>query len=56
MRNYERDSYDDEENFYDDESHYGKYSGSYAQDVEGFDDDTIDSAFDGDPEAYWNID
>lgn len=37
-------------------SHYGEYAGSYSQDVMGFDDDTINDAFDGDPEAYWNID
>lgn len=36
--------------------YYKKYSGSYAQDVMGYDDYTIDEAFDGDPEAYWNID
>jgi hypothetical protein len=30
---------------------YDKYGGAY-----GFDDDTIDSAFEGDPENYWNID
>lgn len=35
---------------------YGEYAGSYAQDVMGYDDDTINDAFDGDPDAYWNID
>lgn len=35
---------------------YGEYSGSYAQDVMGYDDETINDAFDGDPDAYWNID
>ena len=35
---------------------FGKYSGSYAQDVAGFSDDVIDDVFEGDPEAYWNID
>ena len=38
------------------DTHYGEYAGSYAQDVEGYSDDVIDDAFDGDPEAYWNID
>ncbi|MGZ4057366.1 MAG: hypothetical protein ACXVPM_20820 [Bacteroidia bacterium] len=33
-----------------------KYSGSYAQDVEGYSDDDIDDVFGGDPEAYWNVD
>ncbi len=33
-----------------------KYSGTYAHDIEGYSDDDIDNAFDGDPEAYWNID
>ena len=37
-------------------SHYGEYAGSYAQDVMGYSDDVIDDAFDGDPDAYWNID
>lgn len=36
--------------------HYGRYKGSYAQDVEGYSDDDIDSIFDGEPDAYWNID
>lgn len=42
------DDYDD----YDDYSpSYEKYGGAY-----GYDDDTIDNAFEGDPENYWNID
>ena len=43
---------------YDDSygSHYGEYEGSYAQDVMGYSDDVINDAFDGDPDAYWNID
>lgn len=45
-------------NYYDDDygTIYGEYAGSYAQDVEGYSDDVIDEAFDGDPDAYWNID
>ena len=37
----------------DDESGYSskKYNGAY-----GYDDNTIDNAFEGDPENYWNID
>ena len=35
---------------------YGRYSGSYAQDEMGYSDDDIDTIFDGDPDAYWNID
>jgi hypothetical protein len=47
------DDYDD----YDDYgTHYGEYAGSYAQDVMGYSDDVINDAFDGDPDAYWNID
>lgn len=38
------------------ESTYNEYNGSYAQDVIGYSDQDIDDAFDGDPEAYWNID
>lgn len=37
-------------------TNFGEYAGSYAQDVEGYSDDVIDDAFDGDPDAYWNID
>lgn len=37
-------------------THYGEYAGTYAQDVEGYSDDVIDDAFEGDPDAYWNID
>lgn len=44
----QQDDYDD----YDDYSpSYEKYGGAY-----GYDDDTIDNAFEGDPENYWNID
>lgn len=35
---------------------YNEYSGSYAQDYEGWSDEDIDDVFDGDPDAYWNID
>lgn len=38
------------------ESTYNDYNGSYAQDVMGYDDATISDAFEGDPDAYWNID
>ena len=38
------------------ESTYERYNGSYAQDVEGWSDQDIDDVFDGDPDAYWNID
>ena len=40
---------------YDDDRH-DDFEGTYAHDVEGFDDDTIYDAFEGDPDAYWNID
>ena len=52
----ENDNYSD--NYYADDygASYGEYAGSYAQDVEGYSDDVIDDAFDGDPDAYWNID
>lgn len=36
--------------------HYGEYAGSYAQDVMGYSDEDIEDIFDGDPDAYWNID
>ena len=56
------DEYEDYEVLQDDSyeeeygTHYGKYAGTYAQDVAGYSDDVIDDAFDGDPDAYWNID
>ena len=48
----------DEHGFYDDYEPptYGRYTGSYAQDEMGYSDDDIDTIFDGDPSAYWNID
>lgn len=44
--------------FYDDRDGrtYGRYAGSYAQDEMGYSDDDIDTIFDGEPDAYWNID
>lgn len=43
--------------YYDyEEDTYDRYHGSYAQDVEGWSDQEIDEVFDGDPDAYWNID
>ena len=35
---------------------FERYAGSWAQDVEGYSDEDIDTIFDGDPNAYWNID
>ena len=46
-------SYESNEDEYDG---YGRYRGSYAQDELGYSDDDIDTIFDGDPSAYWNID
>ena len=46
----------DEYNFYSEKPTYGRYAGSYAQDEMGYSDDDIDTIFDGDPSAYWNID
>lgn len=43
-----------EDNDEDDEC--GSYRGSYAQEEMGYTDDDIDTIFDGDPSAYWNID
>ena len=50
---------EEDESDYDDweeESTYDRYNGSYAQDEMGYSDDDIDTIFDGDPSAYWNID
>jgi len=51
---FDEDIYDGYDDNYG--SHYGEYEGSYAQDVMGYSDDVINDAFDGDPDAYWNID
>lgn len=45
--NYNDSYYYEEDNY----SRFEKYNGIY-----GLDDNTIDDAFDGDPENYWNID
>ena len=61
-----RDIYDEEDDEYGDdyedyssdqeEETYNKYKGSYAQDEMGYSDDDIDTIFDGDPDACWNVD
>lgn len=54
MREY---NYDDLYQYDDDYgTHYGEFSGSYVQDEMGYSDDVINDAFEGDPDAYWNID
>jgi hypothetical protein len=40
----------------EDSPSYERYRGSWAQDEEGYSDEDIDTIFDGDPSAYWNID
>jgi len=55
----EGDEYDEDYEDYSsnqDEPTYERYNGSYAQEEMGYSDDDIDTIFDGDPEAYWNID
>ena len=44
--------------YYDDDygTSYGDFAGTYAQDVAGYSDEVINDAFEGDPDAYWNID
>ena len=46
----------DDCNMFEEERTYECYNGSYAQDVEGWSDQDIDDVFDGNPDAYWNID
>lgn len=53
---YESDDDYDPAECYEEEPTYNNYNGSYAQDVEGWSDQDIDDVFDGDPDAYWNID
>lgn len=43
------------DSLYDDDN-ISCYSGSYAHDEALYSDDDIDTIFDGDPDAYWNID
>lgn len=52
------DDYDDCEpcGWEEDEPTYDCYRGTWAQDEMGYSDDDIDTIFDGDPDAYWNID
>lgn len=38
------------------ENTYEDFNGSYAQDIMDYSDQDIYDAFDGDPDAYWNID
>lgn len=52
----EKDNHSDNYDVNDYGTNFGEYAGSYTQDVEGYSDDVIDDAFDGDPDAYWNID
>lgn len=43
--------------WYDEDGYqHDDFEGTYAHDYEGFDEDTIYDAFEGDPDAYWNID
>lgn len=53
-KNMEDEYYDYDEDDYG--TRYGEYAGTYAQDVAGYSDDVINDAFDGEPDAYWNID
>lgn len=50
------DDYCDSVDYDDEEPTYNRYNGSWAQDEMGYSDDDIDTVFDGDPDAYWNID
>ena len=50
-RHYSRGNYSHYES-----RHYEEYAGSYAQDVMGYSDEDINDAFEGDSDAYWNID
>lgn len=52
----EKDNHPDFYDANDYGTNYGEYAGTYAQDLEGYSDDVIDDAFDGDPDACWNID
>lgn len=51
-----RDNEDEKWQTYEEERTFERYASSYAQDEMGYSDDDIDTIFDGDPSAYWNID
>lgn len=53
---YRQHSSYDYDYYYEEDSHYDEFAGSYAQDVMGYSDEDIYDAFDGDADAYWNID
>lgn len=56
---YNNNDYSEEDNYeyYNSNgSTYERYNGSWAQDEEGYSDEDIDTIFEGDPSAYWNID
>lgn len=42
--------------YYEDDRHYDEFAGTYAQDEMGYSDEDIYDAFEGDADAYWNID
>ena len=54
------DRYEDDDYSYDayegESRTYDEFAGSYAQDVMGYSDEEIYDVFDGEPDAYWNID
>lgn len=53
---YNPDNNHDEQYDYNESETFDRYNGSWAQDEMGYSDDDIDTIFDGDPSAYWNID
>ena len=52
----EEENEEEEDISYYSKPSFGRYAGSYAQDIAGLSDDFISDALDGFPEAYWNID
>ena len=43
--------------WYDEDSYcHDDFERTYSHDYEGFDEDTLYDAFEGGPDAYWNID
>ena len=52
----EEEEENDDDDWFSECDTYERYNGSYAQDEMGYSDDDIDTIFDGDPSAYWNID
>ncbi len=56
MQENEKEYMDRDDDDWTEHHTYDDYNGSYAQDQMGWSDQDINDVFDGDADAYWNID